>query len=529
MVKAQSPRLIRLNQWSLRDFPFPDVPYADPFSKDPLLNGTVFDVSMRQNEIGILRTNVLGNGWRHGIKPWRWLWSESARGKNLGTGKTAFLGYIMHEINKDYGKQFLRDGANWLAIYTRIDPGMHDLGKMNAKVLAGFCNDARSSSPAQLLLAKLRQQVIMLGHVNHSIAQPGRDPKRYINEAWLSQNAVDTHKLNNEVEAFLKDQDVTADVATAFAHGEFKNFLKGLNQGQNIGMPGARLARRATSILLDDIARIVKVAEIQHLTIFLDDFYFLVKNLGEARKRSLAEEIRKLCVDGPYFAITERHLFNWVAVMHPSTAPNFVGAWSNADLQKVDSLNYQTVQSDPDQLLLRKLRIEEGESIIRTYLERVRLNSVDNPVFPFTSESIQAIIKIIKENAVNSSFLQFHPRDLLVITNEVFMKALDQDDFTPPISVNFVEHIILHNPLLPAESEDDDLLPEEEVEIIELRCPCSCHGDEIISDVISIFGGTTQSNGKHAIRSQCKKCRTVVTVPDSYLFVSEQITSDGLP
>jgi len=156
-------------------------------------------------------------------------------------------------------------------------------------------------------------------------------------------------------------------------------------------------------------------------------------------------------------------------------------------MQKEASLDYKTVQN-------------EGESIIKTYLGRAHQSTVPTPTHPFTPDAIQAIINILKQN----DNLIYQPRDLLKETNKVFMEALDKADFSPQISVKFVEDVMVPQPLKMEETEDENLLPEEEEdEPLAQPCTCGCHGDESVADIIPVSGGTDQNNGKLLLRTYC--------------------------
>lgn len=515
MSSKQSPRQIKLKEWHLKGVPFPVVPFADPFSQNPLVNGAVFDPQLRQGEINKIRSRVLGNGWPDMIKPWKWLWTRHGAGKQVGTGKTALLGYITHEINRDYGETFLRPGANWLAIYARVEPGTHTINKMAAQVLAGLCNDVRGTSVIHLLLARLRQKVINTNRIKHHSNMPHLlSSEDLLNPKWLQEHGIDVPQLNEAVATMLHKKNVRKEIALAIADGTLLTYLTTLNHHQNIRKPGAKLANQAKSILLDDLAQTFLVANIQHVTILLDDMYYLVKGIGDAKKLTIANDIRNIVISGPYKAITENHLFNWVAVMHTQTAPKFAAAWRDTDMELADSLNIQKVYQDENSLVLQQLKIEDGKQFLLAYLRYMRNKGAPSVTYPFTPEALDAIPRLISESGVGGT-LEYKPRELLKSAYTVFSEAFDRNDIPIPITVNFVEHVLHNVPLLISSIEDEDMVPEEQGMPLTQPCSCTCHEGEETCDTIPILGGVTGSETKQILRYYCQNCEKDVLVKAS--------------
>ena len=250
----------------------------------------------------------------------------------LGMGKTALMAYVCDRINKDFGESFFGHGASWLALYVPVQPGTTTIDDIAAFALSSFCNVSRGASVEQHLLGHLRHRVIVQnqnGHYPTNLASIVWH--RFLSDGWLAERNISRTTLDADVERLLLNSHVSAPVAKAISTGALRGYLASLNGAPHLFPVNHALHNKALGILLNDIACVAEAATIAKVTVFLDDFYFVVRALPPGGREPVAAKIRKVAVDGPYES-ARRGLFNWIAVMHTQTAHTFQNAWQTAGM-----------------------------------------------------------------------------------------------------------------------------------------------------------------------------------------------------
>jgi hypothetical protein len=511
MPRSKSPIKTRLDAWRLKRVPFPATPFVEPFNVDPLRNGSVFAPDLRATEIAKIRQSILKQGYAGMVKPWSWMWAKKKIGGSLGIGKTALLIYIADQINQDYGRKFFGLAAHWLAVYVPIQPSTKSVQEMASLALASVCNTARGASVERLLLGRLRRKVIVLSPHNE-YTQPVRDAadNRFLDDKWLLDHGVDLPRLSAKIQTHLRDHKVTVAFAEALSTGQLEQFLSTVNGDPNLTPPRPALAKRALSLLLNDLARTASAAEIKQITFFLDDFYYLVRRTPLAERIPLAAELRAFAVTGGGYAAVKENIFDWVAVMHTQTASTFNAAWESADLHKVAPLKLDTESS----VVLPQFPVSRGREFLTTYLMYQRPARPPYDTFPFSPEALDKIAQFTAEETKGAEDV-VEPRSLLVNAFEVMSQALLLSDeamqaLQPSIGVDFVAHVLAGAPLPVSRVDDEEIVPDSERKVgSTTACPCNCHQDdaqESVYDVIQRVLGTTGAIAGY----YCATCGTPV-------------------
>ena len=114
----------------------------------------------------------------------------------------------------------------------------------------------------------------------------------FMDDRWLERNGVDLKLLASAIETLLQARQVSQGVAKALASGSLRSYLEALNGKPNLQVPSNKFCTQALSILLDDLAHVAEIAEINHVSIFLDDFYYLVTRTPVIQRTAL-ERITK--------------------------------------------------------------------------------------------------------------------------------------------------------------------------------------------------------------------------------------------
>jgi hypothetical protein len=512
MPRAKSPLKARLEDWHLKKVPFPAVPFVDYFNADPLQNGSVFAPDLRAAEIECIRRDILRNGFAGMVRRWSWMWARRQMGGSLGMGKTALLTYLADQINRDYGTSFFNMPANWLVIYVPIQPRAKSIGELAAAALASVCSDARGISVERLLVSRVRRKLVLNDPNRRHPDSMRRAPEsRFADDTWLRANGVDLDMLNAQVERDLRSHGLKQKIARAFATLSLRDFLINLNGDQaNLFSPQPGFAAQALNLLLDDIAQVVQAAQVTHTTVILDSFYYLVRNTKLVDKPKLAAQLRELAVDGPYVSV-RRNLYNWVAVMHTTTAPTFNNAWESCDMHKQAPLLYDAKTS----VTLPPLQWVEGRRLLEAYLGYQRREPYK--LTPYTPESLDMIVRIAGEQT-HAAAGTCEPRTLLQAAFEVTCEALLANPDPAPITPAFVEAVLTGKPLpqnVIAVDTDDDVAPSEQDAVLAVACPCECHADEDseVRDAVALLSGATSQDETQTVMGyRCRSCNTPVEV-----------------
>jgi hypothetical protein len=419
MPRRKSPIKARLEEWDLKSVPFPAVPFVDFFNEDPRRNGTVFAPELRADAIERIRHEVLKEGFPTAISKWNWIWARKHLGGNLGMGKTALLTYVVDQINRDFGSKFFNFAAHWLAIYVLIPPKTKSLDDVMVFALASICSDARGISIERQLLARLRRRIIVLNHSSQYPAQLNNaQENKFSQDRWLVEAGVNLDTLAGDVEKLLRENDVRQRVAHVVATGNLGNYLAELNGDANLMQPKHTLSSRASGILLTDMARIAQAAGIQQVTLFLDNFYYLVRATPPAERPTLAARIRDMAVDGAHASV-RRNRYSWVAVMHTQTNHTFNSAWESCDMDTIAPLNMNA----PNSILLGALPLAQGRALLEAYLSFQRPRAAPSQWHPFDAAALDAIVKVSAEQG-NARAGTCEPRSLLQAAWEVTWRAL---------------------------------------------------------------------------------------------------------
>ena len=514
---ARMPKHIRqrLQAWHLKRIPFPAVPIIDPYNVDPLQNGSVFESALRQSEIDHIRSVNMGAGFVDAARLWSWVYARRKVGRNVGMGKTALLIHIASMINKDMGRTFFGWSAHWLCAYTLVGAKTRSLKELYAQVLFSLCNDVHGRSVIEMLRARLRRKVLMLNRAGSYEATVGNaEEKQFANDQWLARNNMDLRRLDDAVADYLSENKIKQDIAQAIAHNTLNAYLVALNSDSPTVQHNGKLINVAHELFLNEIARVVKVAEIKRLTILLDDFYRLIICTPPGERTELAAEIRETIRGGRTVA-TKENLYNWMAVIHTVTAGKFSAAWEERDLHKIAKLNYK---DDDIGIALQPIPFAAGRQMLEAYLSSQRQSgrSVSRN-HPFTPEALEMIAKIASDQ-VTADPGTCEPRSLLQAAFEVVVAALQSDEENLSLDVPFVQHVLQGTPLPPslrAVDTDEDFPPSIDQRPLGRPCPCSCHTEakEAAQDVMAILDGGAGPGTTHKILGYfCNFCNAPITL-----------------
>jgi hypothetical protein len=523
MAAVRIPIKTRLKAWHLSRVPFPSVPFVQYFNEDPLRNGSVFVPELRQDQINQLRTEILCNGWPDAVKRWSWVWAHKHVGGSLGMGKSALLGYITDQINRDFGSSFFHRAAPWLAVYVKVPEKVRSTAQVLAVALASIYNNEHGVSVERRLVGRLRHKVVALNGHLYPATLSTESETQFADDGWLVGQGVDLTALNKLVAELLKRDGVRAAIADAFSRCALQEALAVYKDDADSPSFRPAQASVAFSILLNDMAKIARAADLLHITMILDDFYFLVKNTKPADRQSLAEEWRDIAVMGDYKA-ARGNVFNWVTVMHINTAGTFNQAWENASMHNLAPLSVQigNVITRPG-VDLRALPGQLGPRLLEAYIRYSRVGRAPTPVYPFTEEALTYITEVARKKG-QEQVGKCDPRNLVEVAQNVFVRALFDATNHPTIDLAFTKHVLEGIPLpdptattsIDAMEAADEaaVAPSERRAPLNLACACDCHLEDGTSanDLVPVMAGAADDNSPDAIVGYvCLACNAPAT------------------
>jgi hypothetical protein len=229
------------------------------------------------------------------------------------------------------------------------------------------------------------------------------------------------------------------------------------------------------------------------VTLFLDDFYYLVRRTPLGDRNHLAAELKAIAITGGAgYAAVRANIFNWVAVMHTQTASTFNAAWEYADLHRVAPLKLDAASS----VVLHPFPVSKGRELLAAYLMYQRPKKPPLDTCPFAPEALDSIASISAGGNKGAASL-LEPRGLLVNAYEVTSRALQLESVELPIGPAFVAQVLLGAPPTTALTEDEANIPDSERELGgSVVCPCECHADDApqqFFDVRARIAGATGS------------------------------------
>jgi hypothetical protein len=466
---------------------------------------------------------VLGNGWPDAVKRWSWVWAHKNIGGSLGMGKSALLGYVTDQINQDFGTSFFHRAAPWLAVYVKVSEKTRSTAQVMASALTSIYKTQHGVSVERRLVGRLRHRIVALDTTRQFPPGLSSEPEtKFADDAWLEDQGVQLEALNKGVGELLRREGVKAAVADAFATCTLKELVLTYLEDPESSTFRPAHVNEAFLLLLNEVAKVARAADLVHVTLILDDFYHLVRNTRPAEREALAAKWREVVVDGDYRA-TRGNLFNWVAVMHTKTAGGFSKAWEDASMQNVAPLFERTrgVGNRPG-VHLDALPIGLGGRVLETYLKYSRSGRASSAIFPFTDQAISYILEFARQKG-QERVGQCDPRNLLEVTHHVFVSALFEANEQSTIDLPFAQHVLEGVPLpVPTQNvsvdaveaaDESEVAPRERRMALTVACACTCHSEDgsAANDIVALIAGGIDDRAPEAILGyRCLACNAPV-------------------
>ena len=352
--------------------PFPESGVLAPYSTNRKINGEIFCEEARKETIQQFEQRFIGVPHFPERKKVGFLWAETSIDFGRGMGKTALLVYFKHKINRNWGKDYTKDGAKKIcAVYVSFSQEIKDyqlehicLLALNACIEDKIFDEVKKSVDYAKLVAGGVEQNFATQIVNGTVRdylvnlwhKPELMPPRLPRDTWL---------LNMTVDLFL-NQTVRALIAAGFIGG---------------------------LLFVDDIENFVDLPGQKHNIVFAKNFgaSFLRGNTTQARER----------------------FFSTIFTTHYNSAQKLRDAWQEAGLLSAYPLDPkgQAAVEVPQPNEVASLEI------VKAYMNTFRENNAPAGLgvfYPFIEGAPKKAVTLAKN----------HPRTFLQNLNLIIENAL---------------------------------------------------------------------------------------------------------
>lgn len=377
----------------LRDLPFPDGGFVDPYSTDPRINGSIYAVSTAESAITkfenlLIRPDDFPNRVRLA-----YLWSKGDSQSGRGVGKTALLNYFRQRINCDWGQTEFKSKFSAVVVYVgfRSQVDRRYMEQLALSALVDVCkNGVLEASRAALRLSLIPESTAR--NILEDESEGTAGPDNLLNDQVLQKYDVDPIALDERVTSTLISAGVEVPVARSLANGGFEGYLRAMRKDgalEPLYVPrDTRVLDYSRTLLFNDIVKYLRAAGYGGGYLFIDDIENLVDQMARRERIEFAKEFG-LCTVRPGYANTEYRFFSSVLTTHQQASLALAAAWGDAGLAAIGRLD----PTSPNSVELPFPSKEQAEGIVIAHLDYFRINEKESgTIKPFTRDGIDALL-----------------------------------------------------------------------------------------------------------------------------------------
>lgn len=377
----------------LRDLPFPDGGFVDPYSTDPRTNGSIYAVLTAQSAITkfenlLIRPDDFPNRVRLA-----YLWAKGDSQSGRGVGKTALLRYFRQRINCDWGQTEFKGQFSAVVVYVgfRSQVDRRYMPQLALSALVDVCkNGVLEASRAALRLNAIPEGKVEAILADDTEGTSGAD--NLLNDQVLQKHDVDSDALDEQVMSTLISAGVEVPVARPLAQGTFEDYLRSMRKDgalEPLYVPrDTKILDYSRTLLFNDVVKYLRAAGYGGGYLFIDDIENLVDQMARRERIEFAKEFG-LCTVRPGYANTEYRFFSNVLTTHQQASVSLSQAWGEAGLAAIGRLD----PTSPNSVELPFPSKEQAQGIIVAHLDYFRINQKENgTIKPFTRDGIDALL-----------------------------------------------------------------------------------------------------------------------------------------
>ncbi|MDM8535451.1 hypothetical protein QUF70_01720 [Desulfobacterales bacterium HSG17] len=384
----------KYQKFSLTENPFPTSP-VNKDSKDPRINGKIYEADIRIKEYGKIETAFLKapqadpSHLRLG-----YIWDTSYIGR--GNGKSAFLVNLIEQINKEYCLDISEELNKCFSVYVGPEPGGRT--KTFDSFIDLIFEAIYSSGIIASTLASMRLDAIIEVYPDIVIDEDNEQKliENLNSEKWLIERGIEPGKLMDiicENEYLQKIPDVFPLFPSQ--HRLLSSFISSesfLAAYQNI-----KKGREKLDFVFSHLVQMFMASGFNGAYIFVDDFERVPDFQSGRQRRDFAAELRSVLLDGPY-ENARYGFFNMFLVLHAGVPALISEAWSSSGLEQRYPLSPKI--EAPHLIPFEKLSRDHVSLLIKKYLDEYRNKSFSGDYLtPFTPGAINIIAEASEYNA----------------------------------------------------------------------------------------------------------------------------------
>lgn len=361
--------------WKLRQNPFPQSGIAVLGGEEARENGLLFAPHVQEEHVTeAVEKFVLGAAYS-GLK-FGYLWSLGSGGSGdaRGFGKSSLLQYLVEEINKDFGKQFLLTSGldEEDAEEAPLAAMMASFDMANAKSLAAVFYEAtrhacRFHAPDRPTLAKRLY--------DRMCQRLGTNNETALVEAVLeTADEIRGRTLGPPNEEFLR----------MLCRGDERALARWIEQVKE----GAR-GRVSSAQYLATFLLFARTAGIPHVLLGCDQLEDFAATSTAKQKRTVeTERFRDFVLELQPMA----DMLSVVVTLHPRAEAAISDMWALADLP---SLRYDLPENERHVVVLREIRdAERAQALLAPYMSNARKEPAPDgtALWPLTADALEAVL-----------------------------------------------------------------------------------------------------------------------------------------
>lgn len=388
----------RFERLNLTENPFPSEPAINKESTDRRINGSIYELAIRQSEYTQIANSFLKqpqsdlNHLRLG-----YIIDTSYIGR--GNGKSAFLVNLQDMINAHYCLDISEMRNKCFAIYVRPNPGGRT--KTFPKFVDIMFESIYSQGMINYCLALLRYEAIMAIYPDTKAFETISDEADLVARLnfvdWLKDNGFDEVQVDKKALQNDMLQDIPPDFPFSMplqsslfpryvTEKDFMEYYKSM-----------RNAEEKIDFVFSQLIKLFIAAGFNGAYVLVDDFERIPDFQSARQKRDFAVELRSCLFDG-FYVNARIGFYNMLLVLHAGVPRLISDAWAESGMENRSPILPQTQAKHI--IPFERLSQEYGSLLIKKYLSEFRIDKTrTSELYPFTQLAVSKIGELSEYNA----------------------------------------------------------------------------------------------------------------------------------
>lgn len=395
----------RYENFNLKENPFPNTPFVNKISPDARYNGTIYDGSIRQNELNQIIENFIKkpqsdpNHFRLG-----YILDNSYVGR--GNGKSAFTLNLIDKINNDYCLDLSNNVNKCFGLHISPLPSgksktFYDLVDLIFEEIIN--KNLISYSLASLRLESILEEYPGIVDLENDFNDMEDLVTKLNSKDFYSSKGIQISKITN---SYYKKNEFKKISSEFILNKDRHNFYGTQPTNQNDFIKyydELKKGKSRINFIFNDLVLFFEASGFNGSYIIIDDFERIPDFQSEKLKQEFALEIRTNFFDG-ILENARIGFYNLILVLHAGVPRLIEKAWSTSGMERRSPMLTESGDLSKHIISFNKLNFNQAKLLLEIYLEKYRIKQADNLIFPFNEGAIELIAEKSEYNA--SSILE---------------------------------------------------------------------------------------------------------------------------